>query len=202
MYILAVPTAEGPFVRLQQVTHGSFHTTFKGWQGKSALPTVRCKGNSIQEENLVHIKAKLGMAVIACLVAAIGPTISASAAPQQTQSGWGFVRNLQTNRCLEERPGNVISTGGVPCRGDNDQTWTWVPNGGGWASLVNRSTGNCLDASSGRVYSLTCSDKASQLWRLFPDGKIQQWGSFAFLDDYYGSTRLLPDNNNAYQRWY
>jgi ricin-type beta-trefoil lectin protein len=176
--------------------------------------------------------AKLGTAILVGLAALTGPVAAAGATapvPDKVAGGatpipgrpvvqkstmtalaeWGYVRNRATNRCLEERPGLVVATGGVPCRLDNDQTWQWRYAGdvGGWATwqLVNRSTGNCLDGANGRVYSHSCNSGDYQRWIRYQDGAIQHWGSdgVVMLDsNEQGSTYLLPENGGAYQRWY
>ncbi|WP_405055799.1 RICIN domain-containing protein [Kribbella sp. NBC_01505] len=178
----------------------------------------------------MRIKAKLAMAVVVGVAALAGP-VAASAAPapapvagkatlipgqplvKPTQKAaaadWGYLRNEATGRCLEERPGRAIGTGGVPCRLDNDQTWQWQYMGdvSGVATwqLVNRSTNNCLDGANGGVYSNPCNSGIYQGWIRYQSGAIQHLGSngTVLLDsNAQGSAYLLADNGSGYQRWY
>lgn len=176
--------------------------------------------------------ARLGTAVLVGLAALAGPVAAAGAAapvqdkpapvvgkatpipgktvmPKALLADWGYVRNRATNRCLEERPGRAIGTGGTPCRLDNDQTWQWQYTGdvGGYATwrLVNKSTNNCLDGASGRVYSNPCNGGIYQGWIRYTSGAIQHLGSngTVLLDsNAQGSAYLLADNGSSYQQWY
>jgi hypothetical protein len=178
------------------------------------------------------MKAKLTMTVAVGLAAVAGPITTASAVPMATEpvpaagkaiqmpaktfvstqqkvalDDWGFMRNLQTNRCLEERPGHAVGTGDLPCRGDNDQTWQWraQPRYGiaAW-NLVNRSTNNCLDGSNGRVYTLACNDGIYQVWLRRTDGVMVHYQSDTVLDgDWTGAVYLNPfAQGNNFQKWY
>ncbi|TDD59386.1 hypothetical protein E1263_15195 [Kribbella antibiotica] len=183
----------------------------------------------------MRIKARLGMAVAVGLAAMAGPVVaSAAAAPAKpapvvgkatlipgqavvkpTQKAvaadWGYIRNEASSRCLEERPGRVIATGGTPCRFDNDQAWQWQYMGdvGGFATwqLVNRSTNNCLDGANGGVYSGPCNGGIYQGWIRYTNGAIQHLGSdgTVLLDSSaadQGWVKLRQDYGAASQRWY
>jgi hypothetical protein len=153
----------------------------------------------------MHPKAKLGMAVMVCLASMTGPSVAASAAaPVQTatQAGWGFIRNLQTNQCLEERPGQQIGTGGTPCRGDNDQTWQWRKRAAGGWNLVNKSTGKCLDGSYDDVYSLRCNGGVYQSWTYSEGRIVHNQNGESLESDWNGTVFLRATRINIYQQWY
>lgn len=112
-----------------------------------------------------------------------------------------FLRNLQTQRCLDSNSAGKVYTNG--CYWATYQGWVanLVQNN---YELRNLQTGRCLDSNSaGKLYTSPCNTGQYQQWAFGTGaGTVVNIATGRYLDsNSNGEAYTLPANGGNYQRW-